>query len=110
MAPPKRKNPHPDSMAANPAASRLLTRLVATGVIKSGDKAISKYRHPNYCRSFAPADPEKFRRRLRKLLAEKYGKVVKEGLFTYFFLCLIIKLVFQSFSSDLEIAPSNVIE
>ena len=43
---PKRRNPLPDSLAANPATSRTLTRFIATGVIKPGDKPQNWYNHP----------------------------------------------------------------
>ena len=72
------KNPLPDSRAANPAASRTLTRLIATGVIKSGDKPYSWFKHPQHARAFAPIHTEKFRKRFRKLISKKYGLTLKK--------------------------------
>ena len=59
MAPPKRKNPLLDSLAANPAASRTLTKLIATGVINPTDKPQTWYKHPQKCLEFGPIHPEK---------------------------------------------------
>ena len=78
--PPKRKNALPDSIAANPAGSRTLTRLIAIGVIKPGDKAQSWYKHPDHCQAFAPIHPDKFRKRFRKLMSEKYGPGTFKGM------------------------------
>ena len=79
-APSKRKNPYPDSLAANPAAPRTLTRLVATGVIKQGDKPQHWYKHPQHARAFASFHSDKFRKRFGKLLTEKYGTVTRTSM------------------------------
>ena len=76
MALAKSKNPHPDSMALNHATGRLLTGLVATGVISSGDKAISWYRHLNHCRTFVPVAPEKFALNLKNYWPTNMLKVI----------------------------------
>ena len=73
MAPTKQKNTLPDSLAASPAGSRTLTRLIAAGVIKPGYKPQTWYNHPQHCQSFAPIHPDKFRKRFRNLLTEKYN-------------------------------------
>ena len=78
--PPKRKNVLPDSIAENPAGSRTLTRLIATGVIKPGDKPQVWYKHPDHCQAFAPIHSDKFRKRFRKLMSEKYGTGTSKGL------------------------------
>lgn len=87
---PKRNQPQPDSLAAHPAASRTLTRLVATGAIQAGDKPQTWYKHPQHARAFAPVHPEKFRKRFRKLITEKYGTSSKKGNLFRFFTILII--------------------
>eukprot|EP00171_Calliarthron_tuberculosum_P003541 IDg3541t1 len=69
----KRKGPQADSLAANPKASQTLTNLVATGQIKASDGMKEWYNNPKYATLFAPIHIEKFRKRYKKLLSDKYG-------------------------------------
>ena len=85
MAPPKRKNPPPDSFAANLAASRTLTRLIATGVVKPTENPQKWYKHPLHCQAFAPIHPEKFRKSFRKLLSKKYDAVSTRSKINFYF-------------------------
>ncbi len=65
--------PKPDNIAANPAAARLLTSTITSGVVKQGDKARKWYPHPSYSSVFASVSPEKFRKRFMQVMREKYG-------------------------------------
>ena len=78
MALPIRKNPLLDSLAARPAASRTLGRLVATGAINESGKPQTCYKHPQLCQAFAPIHHEKLRKRFKKLVTEKYGVLPKK--------------------------------
>lgn len=96
---PKRKNPHADSIAANPRAARILAQLVATGAVKPADKAADWYQNKQYAAIFSPCDPEKFRKRFKKLVDEKYGEsTAKRKAFLlslfYFSICSFLTLSF----------------
>ncbi len=75
--------------AANPDAARLLANLVATGTIKPKDKAADWKYHPNYSVVFSVIETEKFRKRFKKLVNEKYVLMflLKKGKFSisYYF-------------------------
>ena len=64
----------PHSLAANTRAAKLLATLVASGVIKKGDKAANWYKHKKYASESQILHVEKFRKRFKKLLDAKYGK------------------------------------
>ena len=69
---PPRKRPVHDSLAANPDAARLLQNLITSGTVQPNDRASEWKNHPVYSKIFAPIDTEKFRKRFKKLLEEKY--------------------------------------
>ena len=77
--PPKNaaRYPKPDSIAANPDASRLLTSIVSSGIVQPGDKARKWYKHLSYITASSPVSAEKFRKRFMQLLDEKYGDQTK---------------------------------
>ncbi len=79
---PKRKSAHaPDSLAANPRAAQLLASLVASGEIGQQDKASGWYKHPQYASEFSVIHPEKFRKRMKKLIDNKYSTPKSTGKF-----------------------------
>ena len=77
--PPKNaaRYPKPDSIAAHPCASQLLTSIVSSGIVQPGGKARKWYKHPSYIIAFSPVSAEKFRKRFVQLLNEKYGDQTK---------------------------------
>ncbi len=101
---PKRENPQTNYLAANPRAARHLAQLVATGAIKPGDKASEWYHHQQHRAVFASLDIEKFRKRMRKPLVEKYGEAATKGIFKvlfglfYFALVCLLTLLLYSFT------------
>ena len=88
--PPRRAQPKPDSMAAHPAACRLLANLISSGVVKTGDKAKKWRLHPNYKTIFQGIDQEKFRKKFVQLLKERdeptKGNIVASGMLFFRFL------------------------
>ena len=87
--PRRQAGPLPDSVAAHPEASRLLSNLVSSGVVQSGDTAKKWRLHPNYKKIFQHIDAEKFRKRFVKLLKERDEPVEpvtnENGMFLFFF-------------------------
>ena len=92
IVPPKNQARYPkaDSIAANPDASRLLTSLVSSAIVKPGDKARKWHKNPAYSTVFAPVLAEKFSKRLVQLVNEKYGDQTKSKLL------LIVSLYFTN--------------
>ncbi len=76
----KRETPRADSIAANLQAARHRDQLVATGAIKPGEKASKWYNHLHYRAVFAALDIVNFRKRMRKLLVEKYEEAATKSM------------------------------
>jgi len=71
-----KKGPKPDAIAANPDAARLLTQLISSGVAKPLDKANTWYKLPSYEGIFKKVHPEKFRKKSKQVMQEKYGALL----------------------------------
>ena len=79
------RNPKPDSVAAAPEASRLLTSLLTKGIVKSGYKARKWHQHPTYSMKFSLIAMEKFRKRFVQIYAEKHGGGTECKLLCHFY-------------------------
>jgi len=75
IMPPKRlySKGRSDSVGANPEAKKLLTKLIATGVIPEDAKASDWYYMKPHAAVFNPVSLDKFRPYFRRLLNQKYG-------------------------------------
>ena len=89
--PPKNaaRYPKPDSIAANPDASSLLTSIVPSGIVQPGDKARKWYKYPSYVCAFAPVSAEKLRKRFQALLNAKYKDQTKSKCYSSEFIIII---------------------